>query len=58
MFQIGDIVKDISPEYRDCNMTGIIVDALYVMGKLIFHVQFFDADEVTLLYSYELEKVS
>lgn len=58
MLQIGDIVKDVSPEYRDCNMTGIIVDALNVMGKHIFHVQFFDDDEVVPLYSYELEKVS
>ena len=58
MLQIGDIVKDISPEYGDCNMTGIIVDALNVMGKPVFHVQFFDDDEVTPLYSHEIQKVS
>jgi hypothetical protein len=58
MFQIGDIVKDITPEYADCNMTGIVVCALNVAGKPVFHVQFYGEDEAIPLLSYEIEKVS
>jgi hypothetical protein len=58
MFQVGDIVKDVSVEYADCDMTGIIVGAVNIMGKSVFHVQFYGEDEAIPLYSYEIEKVS
>lgn len=58
MFQVGDIVKDISDQYSDLSMTGIITSAAVVMGKPVFHIQFFGEDEAIPLYSYEIEKVS
>ena len=58
MFQIGDIVKDISDQYYELDLTGIITSAAVVMGKPVFHVQFFGEDEAIPLYSYEIEKVS
>lgn len=59
MFQIGDIVKDISAEYGDCNMIGMIISAAVILDKPVFHVSFFDDDSnIIPLYSHEIEKVS
>jgi hypothetical protein len=59
MFQIGDIVKDISPEYADCDFTGIIVDAVVILGFPVFHVRFFDSDDgIITLHPHEIQKVS
>lgn len=59
MFQIGDIVKDITPEYADCDFTGVIVDAVVVLGFPVFHIQFFDNDDgIIPLQPHEIQKVS
>jgi hypothetical protein len=59
MFQVGDIVRDISAEYADCDFTGIIISAAIVFGQPIFHIRFFDSpDELIALKTHEIQKVS
>lgn len=58
MFQVGDIVKDISEHFGDRELTGIVVDILIIYKKPVFHVRFFGADEVSSLYANEIQKVS
>lgn len=60
MFQVGDIVKDISEQYSDIDMTGVIVNAVMVgdLRKPVYHIQFFGDNTIVPLYEYEIEKVS
>ncbi len=61
MFQVGDIVKDISEQYSDINMIGIIVNTFVVgdLRKPMYHIRFFgDNNSLVPLYEYEIEKVS
>jgi len=57
-YQIGDIVTDISDEYRDLKMHGVITDIILVMGQFIYHVKFFGDNEIQPLYEKEVYKVS
>lgn len=59
MFQIGDIVKDISEDVGVHQAIGVIVDAVVIFEKPVFHVKFFDYDyEVIPLQAHEIQKVS
>lgn len=59
MFQIGDIVKDISEDFGVHQAIGVIVDAVVIFGKPVFHIKFFDYDyEVIALRPHEIEKLS
>jgi hypothetical protein len=53
MFQIGDVVEDITME-----MTGFVVAVVVVMRTPIVHVEFFGCeDEVVGVMMHELRKV-
>jgi hypothetical protein len=60
MFEVGDIVKDISEQYSDLSMTGIIVNTFVVgdLRKPMYHIRFFGDSNLVPLYEYEIEKVS
>ena len=57
-FEVGDIVKDISEEYIDLNLTGVIEAKATIIETPVFHVRFFGSDEIMCLYSHEIVKVS
>ena len=57
-FQIGDIVKDVTNDFGGDNFIGIIESAVIVYGKPVFHIRFFDCNELIPLHPYEIVKVS
>jgi hypothetical protein len=59
-YKVGDIVSDISDEYRDLKMHGVITNIVLLMGKICYHVKFFgdEFDGIQSLYEYQISKVS
>jgi len=57
-FQVGDIVKDITNDFGGDNFIGIIESAVIVFGSPVFHIRFFDSNELIAFQSFEIQKVS